>query len=61
MMEYFEKLKNKRIDMTTFINLTIQKKILKLNAVKTGMYWFEVDNKRDLKFAAKKLKKINYI
>ena len=47
--------------MTTFINLTIQKKILKLNAVKTGMYWFEVDNKRDLKFAAKKLKKINYI
>ena len=27
MMEYFEKLKNKKIDMTTFINLTIQKNI----------------------------------
>ena len=61
MMEYFKKLKNKKIDMTSFVNLAIQKKILKLNAVKTGLYWFEIDNKRDLRFAAKELRKINYI
>ena len=43
--------------MTTFINLTIQKNI-KAQCRKTGMYWFEVDNKRDLKFAAKSLKRL---
>ena len=39
----------KNIDFTSFLNLAIKNKIIKLSYKKTSSYWFEIDTKGDLK------------
>ena len=54
---YFKKLKNYKIDMTSFLNLCIKNKIIALNALKYKKYWFEIDNKLDFKFTEREIKR----
>lgn len=49
---YYIKVKNKKIDFTSFLNLLIQNKILKIEFQKTKKYWFEIDTKKDLSVAS---------
>ncbi len=39
----------KNIDFTSFLNLAIKNKIIKLSYRKTSSYWYEIDTKSDLK------------
>ena len=50
---YYKKLKNKKIDMTSFLDLCIQNKILKIKMMKYSNYWFEIDTHEDIKVAKK--------
>lgn len=54
---YFKKLKNKKLDMTSFLNLCIKNKIMSLNIQKYNNYWYEIDTISDYKFAEKDIKK----
>lgn len=54
---FYEKLNNKNVDFTSFINLLIKNKILNFKFQETKKYWFEVDNKKDLSVARKFFKK----
>ena len=54
---YFKKLKNKKLDMTSFLNLCIKNKIMSLNVKKYNNYWYEIDTISDYKFAEKDIKK----
>jgi len=47
---FFKKIKNNKIDMTTFINLCVKNKILSLNIKKYNDYWYEIDTISDYKF-----------
>ena len=49
-----KKLKNKKIDMTNFIDLLIKNKILTFNYFLTKRFWYEFDTPEDVK----KFKKI---
>jgi choline kinase len=55
--KYFNKLGNKKIDMTSFLNLCIQNKIINIETKKYSDYWYEIDTISDHKFAKKDLKK----
>ncbi len=55
--DFFIKLKNKKIDMTTFINLCIKNKIMELKIKKYNSYWFEIDTAADHRYAEKEMKK----
>tara|TARA_B100000989_G_scaffold21727_1_gene14252 strand:- start:18487 stop:19209 length:723 start_codon:yes stop_codon:yes gene_type:complete len=50
---YFKKIKNKKIDMTSFLNLCIKDKIISLKVKKYKNYWYEIDTISDYKFAKK--------
>lgn len=54
---FFKKLKNYKIDMTSFINLCVKNKIMSLNIKKYNNYWYEIDTISDYKFAKKDIKK----
>ena len=54
---FYTKLKNKKIDFTNFINLLIEKKIIKFRFKQTKKSWFEIDNKKDLLIAKKYFQK----
>ncbi len=59
--KFYKKLKNRRIDMTNFLNLAVNKKIIKIKILKTRKFWFEIDTKRDFDLTNKSLKNIiNY-
>ena len=53
--KYFIKLKNNRIDFTSFINKAIKNKIIKVKSSITTRYWYEIDNIKDKKFVEKSL------
>lgn len=55
--DFFKKLKNKKIDMTTFLNLCIKNKIISINVKKYKSFWYEVDTKSDHKYASLEIKK----
>mgnify|MGYP001219419541 CR=1 FL=1 len=55
--DFFKKLKNNNIDMTSFINLCIKNKIMTLKTVQYKDYWYEIDTISDHKYASKDLKK----
>lgn len=57
LFNYFKKLKNKKIDMTTFINLCVLNKIISLKVKKFKHYWFEIDTVSDHKFTEAEIKK----
>ena len=50
--KYF-KFFEKKIDMTSFLNICIQKNKLKLNIAKYHAYWHEIDTKKDIIVAEK--------
>jgi len=55
--EYFKKINNKKIDMTSFLDLCVKKKILTLSVKKYDSYWYEIDNNKDYLFAKKEITK----
>lgn len=57
--KFYKSLNNKKIDMTTFLDLSIKKKIIKMSYFITSKYWLEIDSKNDLNFARKKIKNIS--
>lgn len=54
---FFKKLKNNKIDMTSFLNLCISNKIISLKIKEYDDYWYEIDTNSDHKFAEKDIKK----
>ena len=55
--KFFKKLKNNKIDMTSFLNLCVSNKIISLKIKKYSDYWYEIDTISDHKFAEKDIKK----
>ena len=56
MYKIYKKLKNENIDLTNFINHSIIKYNVKVKHMKTGRFWLEIDNKKDIKIANKIIK-----
>ncbi|MDC0402612.1 NTP transferase domain-containing protein [Candidatus Pelagibacter sp.] len=54
---FFKKLNDQKIDMTSFLNLCIKNKIISLKTEIYKDYWFEVDTIYDQKFAEREIKK----
>lgn len=54
---FFKKINNKKIDMTSFLNLCIKNKIFNLKVKKYKNYWYEIDTISDHKFAEKDIQK----
>ena len=54
--KFFLKINNEKIDMTTFLNLSIKKIKLKMKIKFYNKYWYEIDNDKDLLIAKKELK-----
>ena len=57
LFKFYKKLKNNKIDFTSFLNLAIKNKIIKIKALQTKKFWFEIDTKKDCAIASKLLKK----
>ena len=54
---FYDKIRNKKIDFTSFINQLIKNKIIRFKFKETKKLWFEIDNKRDLLVAKKYFRK----
>ena len=54
---FFKKVNNKKIDMTSFLNLCIKNKIFNLKVEKYKSYWYEIDTISDHKFTEKDIQK----
>ena len=54
---FFKQIKDKKIDMTSFLNLSIKNKIINFKVKKYKSYWYEIDTISDYKFADKEIKK----
>lgn len=54
---FFKQIKDKKIDMTSFLNLCIKNKIINFKVKKYKSYWYEIDTISDYKFADKEIKK----
>ena len=46
--KFYIRLRNRKVDMTTFLNLVIKKKFIKIKVFRTKKYWFEIDTRKDL-------------
>ena len=55
--KFYKKL-DKKIDFTSFINLSLKEKIIKLKVITTKKFWIEIDSEKDLKLAEKLVKKL---
>ena len=53
--KYFKKIDYPKIDFTSFLNMALKSKIISLDAVITNKFWFEIDTKKDIDFASKKI------
>jgi choline kinase len=53
--KFFKKIKNTKIDFTSFLNRAIKSKIIKVNVIITSKFWYEIDNIADIKFTEKDL------
>jgi choline kinase len=53
--KFFKKINNNKIDMTSFLNLALIKKIIKLYPLYTSKFWYEIDNGKDIKFTSKEI------
>jgi choline kinase len=53
--KFYNKIKNKKIDFTSFLNQSIKANIVKINILTTTKYWFEIDTIKDVKFTEQKL------
>ena len=56
MKKYYNKINNKKIDFTSFINLMLRDKKINIRWLKTNKFWLEIDNLNDLNLAKKILK-----
>ena len=54
---FYIKLKNKKIDMTTFLDFALKNKSIKIRVLKTKKFWFEIDTRKDLILANNFFKK----
>ena len=54
-MKFYKKLKNPKIDMTSFLNSLIKNKVIKLGFFLTKKFWYEIDTPKDL-YSLKKIK-----
>jgi hypothetical protein len=52
--KYFKKINKKKIDMTSFLNLSINENNIKFKVKKYRDYWYEIDSEKDLKLVSKK-------
>ena len=52
---FYKKINDHKIDLTSFINLALKNKIIKLNTSITNKNWFELDNLKDIKYTEKQL------
>lgn len=57
---FFKKIKNKKIDMTSFLNLCIKNNIIKFEITKYKSYWYEIDTVSDFRYASKDIKKWSF-
>ncbi|MDC0940007.1 NTP transferase domain-containing protein [Candidatus Pelagibacter sp.] len=57
---FFKKLKNDKIDMTSFLNLCVKKNIISIKTITYKSFWYEIDTIADYKFAQKDVKKIKF-
>lgn len=55
-ISFYKTIQNKKIDMTTFLNLCINRKIINLKAKIYKSYWYEIDTISDHLYAEKKIK-----
>ena len=55
--KFFKKIKNRKIDMTSFINLCVKKKIMSPMVKKYSDFWYEIDTISDHKYTEKEIKK----
>lgn len=53
--KFFKKIKNTNIDFTSFLDQAIKSKIIKVKAVFTSKFWYEIDTLADIKFTEKNL------
>ena len=53
--KFYKKIKNKKIDFTSFINLAIENHLIELNISVTNKFWYEIDSLQDIKFTQKDL------
>ena len=51
--KFYSRIKNNNIDFTSFLNQAMKKKIINIKYTKTKKFWFEVDNKKDLRILTK--------
>jgi len=52
---FYNKINNKKIDFTSFINLALENRILKLNISITNKFWYEIDSLNDIKYTQKSI------
>lgn len=55
---FFKKIKSSKIDFTSFINLSLDKKILKVRYSRYSNFWFENDTKKDLQINSNMIKNL---
>ena len=55
--KFFKKIKNNKIDMTSFLNLCVKNNLISLEIKKYKDYWYEIDTISDFKFAEKDIKR----
>ena len=55
LLKLYKNINNKKISMTEFLNLAIQKKLANFNYIATKKFWHEIDNLKDLKILKKKI------
>ena len=51
--KFFKKKRKEKIDMTSFLDMSIKEKKIKFKIYKFKSYWFEIDNDKDLNVASK--------
>lgn len=61
MKKKYDEIRDRNIDFTTFINVSIQTKTIEVEQLKCKALWVEIDSKRDLKVAEQILKTENRI
>ena len=59
LLNFFTKNCDNKIDMTSFLNKSIDNKMLKLNVKEVKNFWFEIDTHKDVKTTSKLLKNIS--
>ena len=49
MYKFYKKIKNRKIDLTSFLNLVIKNNVAEIKISKTSKFWYEVDTIKDLR------------